>query len=130
MRQCVLWAGLLGFLVFSGVGSGEPVKGSRGFVVKLAGQSMGSEGNIVPGKAEFKETFMGGRRACVIVKGDHDPVVDLGVYVYDANERLVAKDEGRGDFVAAIWYPPRDASYRIVVHNPASQWNKCYIVVK
>ena len=120
MKRLVVLAGILALVLAAGLGNGAPLKGSRSDVIKVSAQ----------GKSEFRETFRGGRRACVIVKGDQDPVVDLGVYVYDGSDRLVAKDDGRGDFVAAIWYPPRNTTYKIVIHNSGSEWNRCYIVLK
>jgi hypothetical protein len=130
MKFFLVPAGLVMALSFGSSGHGEPVRGSHVFERRLDGLSPGSGGKQEPGTAEFKEAFRGGRRACVIVKGDHRPVVDLAVFVYDANGRLVAKDEGRGDFVTAIWYPPRDATYRIVIQSPGKDYNDCYIVVK
>jgi hypothetical protein len=129
MQRFFALASVMMMLSF-GFGHGEPVRGSRGFVQRLGGAALGNDGKLAPGTADFQEAFRGGRRACVIVKGDHRPVVDLALSVYDANGRLVAKDEGRGDFVAAVWYPPRDATYRIVIHNPGKEYNDCYIVVK
>ena len=130
MRLFLGAAGMLSLGLWAGLGAASPIKGTYSFKEKLSGQSVSPEGKKTPGQFEIKETFRGGRRACVIVQGDHDPVVDLGVYVYDSNQQLVAKDDGRGDIVAAIWYPPRDGSYKIVVHNSGEQWNRCYIVVK
>jgi hypothetical protein len=78
----------------------------------------------------FEKEFRGGERACVIVKGDHEPVVDLSLSVYDAKGVLVARDAGAGDYVAVIWYPPRDARFRIEIVNPGTQFNQCYISLK
>ncbi len=81
-------------------------------------------------RVAYKESFRGGERACVIVKGDHKPVVNLEIAVYDQKGNLVAKDNGGGDYVAAIWYPPRDGLYKIEIFNPGEAWNACYISVK
>src|SRR4051794_34343473 len=59
-----------------------------------------------PGEQTFALAFEGGQRACVILKGDHRPIVNLGIEVYDEEKRLVAKDDGVGDYAAVIWYPP------------------------
>jgi hypothetical protein len=124
MKFLLTFTGILVLLLGASLGSGAPLKGSRSFEQRVSGQSEGS------GKWEFTETFRGGRRACVIARGDHKPVVDVGVYVYDGTGRLVAKDDGRGDYAAAIWYPPRDGTYKIVIHNAGNEWNACYIAVK
>jgi hypothetical protein len=31
---------------------------------------------------------------------------------------------------AAIWYPPRDAAYRIVLENKSDTQRTCYVAVK
>ncbi len=102
-------------------GSGSPLAGkhSLGYVDIPAQKSV-----------VHSETFRGGERACVIVIGDHEPGADLGVFIYDQEDQLVAEDRGGGDFVAAIWYPPRDARYKIKVHNPSGKVNKCWIALK
>jgi hypothetical protein len=98
----------------------------------LAGKQALEEPMRVPanGKKAVRADFHGGERACVIVKGDHKPVVDLRLSVYDKKGNLVAKDEGGGDYVAAIWYPPRDAEYRIEIFNPGKEYNDCYVSFK
>jgi hypothetical protein len=62
--------------------------------------------------------------------GDHRPVVNLGIEVYDENKRLVAKDEGTGDYSAVIWYPPATGRYSIRFLNPQSDLNNCYLVLR
>jgi hypothetical protein len=83
-----------------------------------------------PGRWEEKFAFAGGERACIIVKGDHDPVVDIGIVVKDANGKVVAKDHGRGDFAAVVWYPPEDGVYTVVVTNPNDQYNNCHVAIR
>lgn len=119
MKAALLFAAGLFFLV-SGLGTGAPTKGPY---------SLGQWRIGARGSREVVETFRGGQRACVIVEGDHKPVVDLKVEVFDKAGNLVARDEG-GDFVSAIWYPPRDAEYRIQIHNSGEEYNDCYVVLK
>ncbi len=81
--------------------------------------------------------FRGGRRACVIVVGDHKPIVPLVLEIHDEKGNLVARDEpAKGvddpkavgnDVCAAIWYPPRDGYYRITIRNSGEEFNKCWI---
>ena len=119
-RIILLFAGLLP-LLSGAFSNGSPMTGKRALgYVKIEGG-----GNFV-----HREKFRGGERACVIATGDHDPVVNLGLFIYDAQDRLVAQDEGPGDYVAVIWYPPRDAVYKIKVHNTGEQFNKCWISMK
>ena len=76
------------------------------------------------------ERFRGGARACVIVQGDHDPIVDVDVHIFDEKGKLVAKDDSGGDLVAVIWYPPRDGNYTIRIKNHGTIENICYVSLK
>ena len=131
MRRWTWTVGLLG-LVGVSVGHAMPVDGTRGRYETIpASSNLGGE--TVPGQFSEKKTFRGGERACVFVIGDHQPVVELTVTIYDAAGKVVAQDKGQGaaaDFVAAIWYPPRTAEYRIEVLSPGKEFNKCYIAIK
>jgi hypothetical protein len=85
------------------------------------------------GRKELVRTFAAGERACVIAIGDHKPVVELTLTVYDEKDEVVAQDRGTGeagDFVAAIWYPPREASYRIVIDSPGVEYNDVAVSIK
>lgn len=111
------------FVLFSASGDGAPVRG--GFSVPR------DKLRIDPGEVfSFKETFRGGQRACILAEGDHRPVVDIKIQVFDANGKLVAEDADGGDYVAAIWYPPRDAEYRISVQHNGFEWNEIRLVLK
>jgi hypothetical protein len=74
-----------------------------------------------PTAREFTVTFRGGERACVIVRGDHKPLVPLDVTVFDKDGAVVARDESERDFLAVFWVPPRTAEYRIVVRNKGKE---------
>jgi hypothetical protein len=115
----VVLAMLLSGLLVS-LGNGSPLTGKRAI-----GKRIDADSNFI-----LREKFRGGERACLIVKGDHKPIVNLGVYIYDAKDRLVAEDHAGGDYVAVIWYPPRDSVYKIKVHNPGKEYNECYISFK
>jgi len=121
MKRIALLAVVAVMLAIPGPGGGSPVQGKH---------SLGRQRVPERAKVQFKKEFRGGERACVIVTGDHDPIVDLGLYVYDQKGTLIAKDEAGGDFVAVMWYPPRDAVYRIEISNPGETYNACYISLK
>jgi hypothetical protein len=95
-----------------------------------------AERPTVPGGQvpSFTQTFKGGERACVMVVGDHQPVVALRLKVEDASGNLVAEDNYGGDYCAVIWYPPRDGKYRISIDVPhiggPEDFNRLYISVK
>jgi YD repeat-containing protein len=74
--------------------------------------------------------FKGNERACVFLIGDHDPDMDLAIYIYDEKGNLVAKDDAGGDFCAAIWYPPHTAAYTIELESRGNVYNLCYLSIK
>jgi hypothetical protein len=112
------------------LGDASPVKGT----IAVSRRLDGSE--ALPVTVRFK----GGQRACVVVMGDHKPVVPITVEVRDDKGNVVALDEpAKGtersstpgnDVCAVIWYPPRDADYTITIHNHGEEWNKCWIAVR
>jgi hypothetical protein len=114
----------LALLLNGVVASASPLKGQMAYSYKVPG------GRTL----QLKYVFKGGERACVIVIGDHDPVVRLRVKVEDAKGQVVAEDDYGGDFCAAIWFPPRDGEYLISISVPhiggEQDWNKLYIAVK
>lgn len=107
-------------LLAASAGSGGPVDGAKA----LAKVRVGAKSSMA-----FTEKFQGGRRACVIAIGDKDPSVDVTITVHDADDRPVAEATNR-DYTAAIWYPARDASYKIVVRNHGIDFNIMYIVFR
>ena len=70
-----------------------------------------------PAAIDFKVKYQGGQRACVWVRGDHQPIVPLDIIVYDSSGAEVVRDEATHDFAAVFWVPPRTAEYRIVIRN-------------
>jgi len=120
VATCVT-AALLGW---SMGGQASPLEGAKVFTGKIPGGQVPT----------FKEKFKGGERACVIVIGDHNPVVPLHLKVQDAKGNLIGEDKNGGDYCAVIWYPPRDGVYIISVAVPHiggdADWNKLYIAVK
>jgi hypothetical protein len=120
MPRAVFLAALGAALTFGLAGSAGPIEGIWGSKVQIERSS----------KLELDKKFKGGERACVILVGDHEPVVDLAIYVYDEQHNLVAKDVGGGDFCAAIWYPPRDATFHIVLENKGDEYNVCTLALK
>jgi hypothetical protein len=119
MARYSVW--LLAVLLFPiSAGQSAPVKGPFAYSkMRVAAK----------GKMEFDEMFQGGRRACVIAVGDHNPVTDIAIEVQDEGKQIVAKDEGP-DYAAAIWYPPRQAKYKIIVKNSGIEYNDMYLVFK
>jgi hypothetical protein len=79
---------------------------------------------------QFRDVFRGNQRACVIVEGDHEPVMNLKLQVFDGQNQLVAQDVAGGDIVAVIWYPPKTQTYTITVTSNGNTWNGLDIVVK
>ena len=133
MRRIGLLVGVL-LLALVGGGRGGPVEGPDWFRKRVE-KGIVSGGRVTePGSQVFSKTFAAGRRACVIAVGDHKPVVELSVEVFDSQGKLVAKDSGgegeARDFVAAIWYPPREETYRILIKSYGEEYNDVAIAVK
>jgi len=59
----------------------------------------------------------------VALKGDGD--TDLDVYVYNSQGLLVARDTGLSDFCCVRFWALRGNTYRIVVVNHGSVYNRC-----
>lgn len=122
MRRILAFVSLL-FLVLAPMGAGAPLTGAW-----FMAEEIGSE--------PFKKTtrFRGGERAVVLVAGKNHETARLHLAIYDVHGKLVAEDTGKdppvGDMVGVIWYPPRDADYRIEIKNLDSRANRCFVTIK
>jgi hypothetical protein len=116
------------------VGSGSPVEGPSWARKRVPAGSVDEGGKISePGTYEFSKVYAAGQRACVIVIGDHKPVVDVEIKVFDARNNLIVQDRGQApaqDFAAVMWYPPRQETYRVAVHSYGKEFNECSIAIK
>jgi hypothetical protein len=114
------WCVSLFLLLAASSGSGAPVNGAFSqFDVRIEANS----------QKEFDVSFQGGRRACVIAVGNRKDLMDVGINVFNEANQLITEDRGLG-FAAAIWYPPREAKYKIVVKNIGADYNEMYLVFK
>ncbi|HWY88586.1 MAG TPA: hypothetical protein VNX28_17875 [Gemmataceae bacterium] len=119
MTRLLWWMPVFLLLTYSS-GSGAPVKGAFSqFDVRIEANS----------QKEFDVSFQGGRRACVIAVGNRKAMMDVGIDVYDEANHLVTEDRGLG-FAAAIWYPAREAKFKVVVKNIGADYNAMYLVFK
>jgi len=95
----------------------------------------------VPGENdEFVIECRANQRTSILIRGDHAPVTDLEVLVYEMSPgqsegKLVARDKGTRDLIGAVWVPPKTATYRIVIRNsskyaPDNPYNSCYVTIK
>ena len=131
-----VWASMVFLSLIGDAGAGP----TKGVINRDDFQVPASTTEGVPGEADFIEEFRGNQRARVIVKGDHRPVTDLEVLVYEVSttggeDKLVARDKGTRDIVGVVWTPPRTGMYRIVVRNPApasraNPYNICYVTMR
>ena len=131
--RCVLFAVGLAMLALAPLGQGAPVNGTSWAYEKVTAGTIRDGVVSEPGCLHFNKTYVAGQRACVVVIGDHDPIVDVEVKVYDAKSNLVAHDRGDGsarDFAAVMWYPPRQEAYRIEVCSFGKDYNKCSVAFK
>jgi hypothetical protein len=133
MSQRLKWlamlVGLAGLAALTDFGSAAPVKGPISGYQKIEAGS----------KLRFALTYKGGERACVIVKGDRDPPVNLTISVFELKEdpatkrtaeTLVAKDDLGTDLCSVIWYPPRTGPYAVEISSDSPVWNKIWLAVK
>jgi hypothetical protein len=123
MKRAVL--GLtLAVLVAAPAGRAGPVAGG----LHQGGLTLGarSKATLENGRLPFK----GNERACVIFLCNEAPAANLAVTVYDEKDNVVAQDDAGGPMCAAIWYPPHDAPYRIVLENKSDTQRTCYVAVK
>ena len=130
MKKSIAFSVGLTFLFAAAVFAGG-VGGPKHMKVKVPA-SRSSE----PGEAAIKHEFNGGQRASIVVTGDHRPVVDLKILIFDdATGKLVAQDGGGGDIVGVSWIPPRKGFYRIVIRNPSefvaekNPYNDCTVAI-
>lgn len=113
----------LGFCALTPFGVAGPVEGvTAGFF------DIPAEGLTVT------KRFRGGERASVQVKGDHKSPTIVHITVHDAKNNLVAEDKGRelpvGDMASVIWYPPREAEYRVTVRVSEARKADYFIVIR
>jgi hypothetical protein len=71
---------------------------------------------------QYHDRFAGGRWATITVDGDGD--TDLDLFVYDENGNLVASDTDRLDYCVVSFVPRRTGTFRIVVENLGSVYNR------
>jgi hypothetical protein len=127
---------IVALLAALGAAVAGPVDGPTSMELRVPASKPGEIG-----EADFTREFKGGQRAAVIIVGDHRPVVDLEVRVYETSkdsteEKLVARDGGGKDILGAVWIPARTGSYRIVIRNPSeykpdtNPYDKCYIAIR
>jgi len=79
---------------------------------------------------EYRETFRANERACVIIEGDHNPVMNLKVRVLDPAGNTIASDLSGGDLLVVTWYPARTQEYTITISSDGDTYNILNIVLK
>jgi hypothetical protein len=132
MRGALLPIGLI-FLALVPFSSGAPIEGTSWGISSVPAGIESGDKITEPGSLPFSKVFAAGQRACVVVIGDHKPVVDLEIKIYDAKKNLVAHVRGQEparDFVAVMWYPPRQEKYQIVINSYGKVHNECSIAIK
>jgi hypothetical protein len=118
----LLCGGLGAVLLWYNLGGAAPVEGrSAPGIVRVTAFER---------KAISRTTFKGGERACVIVEGDHKPVIDLVLEIHDEKGNLVARDSAGGDICAAIWYPPRTGVYTVWVENNQNDFKDIILTLR
>jgi hypothetical protein len=132
MRRTLFAVGLV-VLSLAPLGHGAPADGTAWSLEDIAAGVVRSGVVTEPGCMHFTKAYVGGERACVVLVGDHRPVVDVEIKVLDSKKQVVAHDRGQGparDFAAVVWYPPREETYTIEVCSYGEEYNKCSIAFK
>jgi hypothetical protein len=120
-------------------GDAGPIEGGGSFEWRIP-----AEGSVTFTKEDVRLgrllKFKGGERACVLVMGDHKPIVPVVLEIRDDQGRLVGRDDPAqgvsaanalgNDLAAVIWYPPRDGYYRITIESHGKEYNDVYIRIK
>jgi len=137
----------VGLLLGAGPGRAGSFRGPWGGYVRVPGKAtllldkktpVPGERDVLPALGDHLK-FRAGQRACVILLGDHDPIVPMVIEIRDAKGDVVARDdpgkasaradEKGNDLCAVVWYPPRDGYYTITIKNPGKQYNKCWLAI-
>jgi hypothetical protein len=134
VSRMLVAVGLLVLALAAPLRSG-PVDGTSWAKVQVPGGSGTISGGSAsePGTWSLSRTFAAGQRACVIAIGDHEPIVDVEIKVYDSKNELVVKRRGAEpapDFVMVVWYPPRQENYRIVINSYGKIDNVVSVAIK
>lgn len=123
MRRAAITAFLFS-LVLAPIGISSPMDGS-----------WGERKEVTPSDVvKISKTYRGGERACVMVVAGQQNAANLHLKVFDEKGALVAEDKNNsrlaGNFLGAVWYPPRDGAYRIEVQTLGAAASMCYIAIK
>ena len=122
MRHILMLA-LVACLAFAPIGVGSPIDGSTAL-----------DGELKDDVWSTARMFRGGQRASVIVIGSRENAANIELTVRDAKGKLIVEDKANGGLagtiVAVLWYPPRDAEYRIEVRQPGAQNREFYCAIK
>lgn len=115
---------LLAFSALTPISRSSPVNGVIARKYEVPGEGL----TLPPVK------FRGGQRASVQVIGDHQSASIVHVTIKDDKGNVIAEEKGRehpvADIAAVIWYPPRDAEYRIHIRNVDSRPAKYFVAIR
>jgi hypothetical protein len=76
------------------------------------------EETVKPGKIDvYRVNFTGGKKASAKAKSSSG---DIDLYVYDAQDVLVEKDEGKSEASVCAWTPKMTGQFKIKVVNNES----------
>jgi len=74
------------------------------------------------GSVTYNVTMYGGEEARIAIVGDG--ATDLDIFVYDQAGNLVRQGIGPNDIELVTWFPNQTQTYRVVVRNLGSTWNR------
>ena len=110
--RVVLLAALVALLLLSGTRAQDGKVTDAGNAEKFKGKTFDLKEK---GKAAIRLTFPAAKKAWVTVKSDKE--TDINLFVYDADKKLVAKDDSPGPSCELSFTPKEAGKYTLQVRN-------------
>ena len=110
--RVVLLAALVALLLLSGTRAQDGKVPDEGQAEKFKGKTFDLKAK---GKAAIRLAFPAGKKAWVTVKSEKE--TDIHLFVYDADKKVVAKDDSPGPSCELNFTPKADGKYVLEVRN-------------
>jgi hypothetical protein len=123
-RVCLV-AALFGLVVLSGLRAEDAKATDEGKADEYKGKSYDVKEK---GSVAITLTFEAGKKVTVTVKSDKKS--DVNLFVYDADKKLVAKDDSPGPDCDLSFTPKEGGKYKLVIRNLGPGDNSSHLKVK
>jgi hypothetical protein len=108
---CIL-ATLFGFVVLCGAQAQDTKPIDGGKAEEFKGKTFDIKEK---GEAAIMLTFPAGKKASITLRGEKK--TDVHLFVYDADKKVIAKDDSPGPDCDVNFTPKKDAKYTLVIRN-------------